>query len=563
MPTITVLGTIDADFSGVQIEDATAPSVAVFAKVGADQASGSFTSTHSGTAQYVIAGINAGTYDVVRDASVTVADDYAVGNDGTIAFTSTAGAFVIGDGTPAPPSITITTTSLPNGEDAVAYAQTLTYSGGTAPVTWSLAAGSLCSGLSLHTDTGVLDGTPDTEETCNFTIGIVDDQSQSDTQALSITIQAAASALDVTTTSLPNGTRGVAYAQVLQAIGGTSPYTWAITDGTLCTGLTLTAGTGGIAGTPTVTQTCNFTVEVTDDVAATDPQSLSITINEPASPVLQITTTTPLSACVQAQPCATQFAYQGGTPPVTWSKSAGTLCAGQSLNASTGLLDGAPTAVETCTFTITATDDAAATDSRQFQRSVVNPEPTLSVRAYPGSQGVVLRFGTRFLSRDQTCEVVVENPAIDDTTGLPFGPVSTATSTDGLATRVVAAGGLAEQTDYSASVTCGDAGSGTVAVGTVDFTTLPATGGSVSWRFDIKPVQKLLDQGVAKVSFYATSLDGGSDVASEHNSCASGCTVNLSLASGGAYSIIYVWEDSGNTEVTRLSANRAQYVSVP
>jgi len=88
----------------------------------------------------------------------------------------------------------------------------------------------------------------------------------------------APAALSVSTTTLPNGTVGVAYSQTLAATGGTSPYTWAVTVGTLPAGLTLAGATGVISGTPTTAATSTFTVTVTDASSATASQSLSITI---------------------------------------------------------------------------------------------------------------------------------------------------------------------------------------------------------------------------------------------------------------------------------------------
>ena len=49
----------------------------------------------------------------------------------------------------------------------------------------------------------------------------------------------------------------------LQASGGTAPYTWVLSSGSLPPGLTLKA-TGRIAGTPDVSGTHTFSVKVKD-----------------------------------------------------------------------------------------------------------------------------------------------------------------------------------------------------------------------------------------------------------------------------------------------------------
>lgn len=63
----------------------------------------------------------------------------------------------------------VTTASLPAAQVGVAYSQTLAASGST-PITWSVVAGDLPSGLSLNASTGAITGTPDVASTANFTV---------------------------------------------------------------------------------------------------------------------------------------------------------------------------------------------------------------------------------------------------------------------------------------------------------------------------------------------------------------------------------------------------------
>jgi hypothetical protein len=89
----------------------------------------------------------------------------------------------------------------------------------------------------------------------------------------------------VTQTSLPSGTVGVAYTTTtLTATGGTSPYTWSITAGSLPLGLTLSTG-GVISGTPLAIETPGFTVQAMDSSGShlTGTQVLDIVVNTSSS----------------------------------------------------------------------------------------------------------------------------------------------------------------------------------------------------------------------------------------------------------------------------------------
>jgi len=85
--------------------------------------------------------------------------------------------------------LSVSTTSLPNGAQSVAYSQSLAAVGGTAPYSWSLLSGTLPSGLTLSAG-GQISGTPTTLGTSNFTMQVTDSSvpAQTATQALSITV---------------------------------------------------------------------------------------------------------------------------------------------------------------------------------------------------------------------------------------------------------------------------------------------------------------------------------------------------------------------------------------
>jgi hypothetical protein len=96
-------------------------------------------------------------------------------------------------------------------------------------------------------------------------------------QAAAVTVFAP-SVLSVATGALPGGTAGMAYSATLAASGGTSPYAWSLASGTLPSGLSLSASTGRISGTPASAGTGVFVVRVTDAASATATASLGITV---------------------------------------------------------------------------------------------------------------------------------------------------------------------------------------------------------------------------------------------------------------------------------------------
>ncbi|MGA8232932.1 MAG: putative Ig domain-containing protein, partial [Candidatus Acidiferrales bacterium] len=78
---------------------------------------------------------------------------------------------------------------------------------------------------------------------------------------------------------------GSSYSATAAATGGTTPYTWSVSSGTLPTGLTLVASTGTISGSPTASGTSSFTLKVTDSSspAQTASQAYTIVISAAAS----------------------------------------------------------------------------------------------------------------------------------------------------------------------------------------------------------------------------------------------------------------------------------------
>ncbi len=132
-------------------------------------------------------------------------------------------------------------------------------------------------------------------------------QNQSATKSLTLNV---ISNVSVTTTTLPSARIGQAYTATLAATGGTTPYTWSVTSGTLPPGLSLTPSSGVISGTPTAqcsANPCAITFQVTDNSGSV----ATIKLQWGASPTASVTGYTVLKGTASGGPYATTVATTG------------------------------------------------------------------------------------------------------------------------------------------------------------------------------------------------------------------------------------------------------------
>jgi hypothetical protein len=172
--------------------------------------------------------------------------------------------------------------------------------------------------------------------------------------------------LTIGTTSLPGGIVGVGYSQQLAAAGGTTPYAWVVSSGTLPPGLSLSS-TGVLSGTPTTAGSVTFTVRVTDAASRTDTQALTLTVGSS----LSIGTTTVPEGTVGTN-YSQQLSATGGAPPYAWSVTSGALPDGLTLSGG-GVLSGTPTAPGNFSFTVAVSDAGNGSASQPLTLAVVAP----------------------------------------------------------------------------------------------------------------------------------------------------------------------------------------------
>ncbi len=290
----------------------------------------------------------------------------------------------------APAGITITTSVLPNAVQNQSYTQLFLEHGGVGNLTWSAPVESLPPGLALSAS-GILSGAPTASGTFTFTVNVVDSASppkSATSGTLTLTVSAAVTPIVFAPQTLPTDFTSItSYAPSLAASGGTPPYKFAVTSGSLPTGITL--GTNGtFSGASTTVGAFTFGVTVTDSSvpAQTATQTFTIQVAAP----LAITTTT-LPGGIAGTPYSANISTTGGVTPVGFALTAGALPPGLALSAS-GVLSGTPTTAGTFTFTVTATDQSfpPQTASQTYTVTIAQATPPttlVSVNPNTGFQG--------------------------------------------------------------------------------------------------------------------------------------------------------------------------------
>ncbi|TLY31019.1 MAG: T9SS type A sorting domain-containing protein, partial [Ignavibacteria bacterium] len=175
--------------------------------------------------------------------------------------------------------------------------------------------------------------------------------------------------ISISPSTLPAGVTGVPYDQSVTASGGTSPYTYAVTSGSLPPGLSLKADSGKIRGTPTAAGTSTFVITATDAQGCKGSRSYTISVTCPTITLSPAS----LPAGSTGTPYSQTIVASGGAAPYVYKVTTGTLPPGLSLDSLSGAITGGPTQGGSFTFTVTARDTNRCTGQRSYTIVITCP----------------------------------------------------------------------------------------------------------------------------------------------------------------------------------------------
>ena len=286
--------------------------------------------------------------------------------------------------------LTITAAALPQAGVSQPFAQQFAATGGVAPYTWTVTAGTLPQGLQLSTQ-GLLSGTPVQFGAGNrFTIQVADTETPPQTATATFTLSVQ-NTLEITSTTLPAAIVGIQYSAPVAATGGLPPYKWTAGANLDKLGLSIDPNTGVISGIPLVAGAYTGGVSITDSevTPASTTTNIIIPIN-PAGVAVSSTTLTTSNASAAVGQNVTFTAtvsVSGGTPTGSVAFAAGTTTLGNVTLNSQGIATLTTSFTNSGVYNVVASYSGDAYDQASASPPLVETivAPSLSASISPGS----------------------------------------------------------------------------------------------------------------------------------------------------------------------------------
>ncbi|WP_203219479.1 putative Ig domain-containing protein [Pseudomonas sivasensis] len=548
---------------------------AVSATVAANSSANPITLSLSGGAATSVAVASAASHGTATASGTSITYTPTAGYSGTDSFTYTA---TNAAGTSSPATVTITVTAptlvitpatLGTFTVGSAFNATLSASGGDAPYAFNV--NSLPSGLSLNTSTGQISGTPIAAGAYSFTATVTDSNGATGSITYSGTVSAAlpvASAVSATvaanssanpiTLNLSGG------AATSVAVASAAAHGTATASGTSIT-YTPTAGYSGAD---------SFTYTASNASGTSSPATVTITVT---APTLIITPAT-LGAFTVGSAYSTTLSASGGSAPYAFSAS--NLPSGLTLNPSTGIISGTPSAPGAYSSTVTVTDSNGATGSITFSGTVSVALPVASavsatVAANSSANPITLNLSGGAATSVAVASAASHGTATASGTSITYTPTAGYSGADSFTYTASNASGTSSPATVTITVTAPTlvitpATLGAFTVGSAYSTTLSASGGSAPYAFSASNLPSGLalnpSTGIISGTPSAPGAYSSTVTVTDSNGAAGSITfsgtVSVALPVASAVSATVAANSSANSITLNLSGGSATNVAI-
>ena len=261
-------------------------------------------------------------------------------------------------------SVSVSPGALAGGAFDAPVLRLFSATGGNAPYSYAVTAGSLPPGLALAAD-GTLSGTPTAAGTYGFTVTATD--------ASGAAMGGPFTGSVLSGITIDKATQAISFAPLAGVPVGTAPFTVTATGGASGNPVafaSLTAAVCTVSGnTVTVIRTGACTIRASQAGGANHLAAASVDQGFTVSGLTVAVTPAALPGGTFGAALSRTFSASGGNGPYAFAVTAGSLPPGLAL-AADGTLSGTPAAAGTYAFTLTATDASPATMGGPFAGSV-------------------------------------------------------------------------------------------------------------------------------------------------------------------------------------------------
>lgn len=395
----------------------------------------------------------------------------------------------------------------------VAYSQTLSASGGTAPYSYTVTSGALPSGMTLSPG-GLLSGVPTSAGPSNFTITATDSLASTGSRAYGLTVAAPTPVAG--NVSLTVSANSSANPVTLNLSGG--PVASVAVASNASNGTATASGTSiSFTPAPGYAGSDSFTYTATGAGGTSNVATVNVTV---VAPTVTLTPTSLANGTI-ATAYSANITASGGSAPYSYSLVSGSLPGGLTLS-NGGSLSGTPNAAGSFSFTVQATDNTGFTGTRAYNLSVASQAPvtgavSATVAANSSANPITLNLSGGAASSVAVSSAPSHGTASASGLTINYTPTAGYSGSDSFTYTATGAGGTSSPSTVSITVTAPTLAITPATPGLADATqgsaysaSLAVSGGTAPYSYSVSagslPAGLTLDTGTGVISGTPTAL---------------------------------------------------------